>query len=139
MDGSGRALLRNRCHLRKISDATRDNARDPNPPTSTTSADNEGKPLLIPGQLRDGTNIIDPVDDQGETTTEEAPIQPHTTDQLDTVPSIPQNNVKDVADTNPEDGPPEAPPLRRSARKRNAPKVLSPTMRGKQHNEVLRS
>ena len=60
-DGSGNVLLRTRTHLRKILPATRNGSHDVGDIQSALP-DQPTTPLLIPGTLRDGTRVIDPVD-----------------------------------------------------------------------------
>ena len=136
-DGSGRTLLRNRCHLRKIDPITRDrSAYDVNRPVeSAPTKDNheptfQEKPLFVPGQLQDGTEVIDPIDD--ETLVDDTPPPPPFT----TPPACPPPNDMDTGATLDEE---EAAPLpRRSGRTRNPPKILTPTMKGKHHDEISR-
>ena len=142
-DGSGRTLLRNRYHLRKINPSTRDqSAYDISHPAITESShDNEKQqPLLIPGQLQDGTKIIDPIDPEEELprSREEIPSAASPIDQPNN-PSITENSNDSDATTTTSEKEQEAPPLlRRSTRIRNPPKVLSPTMHGKCHQDVSR-
>ena len=137
-DGSGRTLLRNRCHLRKIDPMTRDrSAYDVNRPVeSAPTKDNQepksqDKPLFVPGQLRDGTEVIDPIDD--ETLVDDTPPPPPFTTPPACPPACPPPNDIDTGATLDEEE--AAPPLRRSGRIRNPPKILTPTMHGKHHDE----
>ena len=74
MDGSGRVVLRNRAHLRKIAHTTVDNRQhdtDMDEPSSTAKsftetdtaadssaeADTADQPLLVPGHIQDGTAV----------------------------------------------------------------------------------
>ena len=130
-DGSGRILLRTRIHLRKIDPVTRKKGHH-------TGAAHIEKPILIPGALRDGTKVIDPIDSE--------PSQ-GTKDTID----IEDNSNPGAAEEEhmsithqAEDTHPSAPgidlmpplPTRRSIRNRNAPERLSPTMHGKYHDTV---
>ena len=66
-DGSGRVLRRTRAHLRRIDQRTRTRGvmqdrpseADASVPSDDTTPD---APLLIPGRLQDGTEVIDPID-----------------------------------------------------------------------------
>ena len=65
-DGSGRVLLRNRAHLRKIDPSTRKSSSIDHPsPTSRKDAIGPA-PLHVPDQLQDGTHILPPMDIDGE-------------------------------------------------------------------------
>ena len=135
-DGSGRTLLRNRCHLRKIDPITRDqSAYDISQPVIAPNREQNEQPLLIPGQLLDGSKVIHPIEVEGQVespTTEEIPSEKPIESPND--PSSIIDN--DTTITSEEQH--AAPPLRRSTRTRNPPKVLSPSMRGKHHQDVSR-
>ena len=143
-DGSGRVLRRTRTHLRKIIPATRDRVIP-----DTTVGSEEGiprTPLLIPGRLTDGTEIIHPCEprtpeeDIGETGGNELERasgsvgQPHA--------DIPDGAAGDpvvppaAQPTIPPISPPAIPqPTRRSTRQRKPTSILSPVMHGKRHGE----
>ena len=136
-DGSGRTLLRNRCHLRKINPSTTDqSAFDINRPVvePTPSTDSsQDRPLFVPGRLQNGTEIIHPIDDGDasmntpDPSTDAPPVNQQPEPSL-----VPQNNNDNEAMNS------MPPPPRRSTRKHNPPKILSPSMHGKHHDDVYR-
>ena len=135
-DGSGRTLLRNRCHLRKINPVTRDqSAYDISQPIAPNQELNE--PLLIPGQLQDGSKIIHPIETHVDLPTEEIPSTEPLEQPNDLSPNTEESTEDNITTTTTEEQH-TAPLLRRSTRTRNPPKVLSPSMRGKRHEDVSR-
>ena len=123
-DGSGMVLRRTRGHLRKIDPATR-NRRIPDAPEQPLSDPQLEEPLHIPGQLSDGTHVIDPVAPTDETPAEEVveealPLPSHEDNSGTAVPHNCDAPVPDVS-------------TRRSTRCRKPVMRLSPTMRGKHH------
>lgn len=128
-DGSGRVLLRTRTHLRKINPATRDmSAYDVDSPIeSKGSSDITPEPLLIPGTLRDGARVIDPI--AHEELHEDAGVH-----------NGPDDDTPLGEDTLPEDSVQETPApqvegIRWSTRRRNPRTILSLT-HGKRHEDI---
>ena len=128
-DGLGRTLFHNRCHIRKINPETRDpSAFDVDLPIQSKPAEGgQNTPVYIAGQLQDGTQVISPIENDDERTADTPPPCPALAalndDKDGDISSIPKEQHVE-------------PPLRRSARVRNPPKILSPTMHGKHHSEV---
>ncbi len=140
-DGSGRVLLRTRTHLRKIDPLTRHRtAYDVDePPTTVTDPHNIGsEPLLVPGHLQDGTEVLNPIDDE---VVEEHSDVSDTSSPIATPPTAPATSsaptpVAGIGTDGPSVAPSAPPVLRRSCRTRRAKTVLSPRMDGKRHDEV---
>ena len=130
-DGSGRVLLRNRAHLRKIDPSTRKSSSIDHPsPTSRKDAIGPA-PLHVPDQLQDGTHILPPMDIDGEDISVGAGGEDISTTVTD--------NIETVVNSDPvveHFAPTQEVPLRRSERARKARKILSPVMHGKRHEEV---
>ena len=119
-DGSGLVLLRTRAHLRKIDPVTSDrSAYDVDKPVPVQENQSEGpplEPLLIPGRLQDGVEVIHPVKQEPDLVDAESV---HSTEQGASL----DNESPPVVEES----------VRRSGRSRRAPNKLSPKLRGKYH------
>ena len=128
-DGSGRVLRRTRTHLRRIDPKTRaqscipDRASEVDTPVPA-EVTSPNAPLLIPGHLQDGTEVIDPVESPSIEDISSA------SEPSDGTPGpMEQSNVDRHIDVTP-----SSPlSLRRGTRRRALPSRLSPRMRGKYH------
>ncbi len=140
-DGSGRVLLRTRAHLRKINPVTADrSAYDIDNPVSAVHKDNSvGKdstttePLLIPGRLQNGMEVIHPVEQ--EDVSDDAGVQEDFLARESPPAGQDQSDGNHDASTTGRSLLPGGAP-RRGARTRNPVKKLSPVMHGKHHEEV---
>ncbi len=130
-DGSGRVLRRTRTHLRKISSVTRRRAI---PDTDNSTSDTAMKEaLLIPGCLRDGTKVVEPIEPDA--------LHEYSAGSTDNPSGVPelcnQSDTPNNDDTGARISAPSDPVvLRRSGRTRRPKTVLSPRMDGKRHDEV---
>ena len=131
-DGSGNVPLRTRSHLWKIDPATQralpieDGRTDP---VAT-------EPLLIPGCLRDGTRIIEPV---APGLVEPGPVVPEGSHGAAVPATDPVDHPEQSDNSN--DGAADAPSVpvapRHSERQRKPKMMLSPNLSGKRHDEVV--
>ena len=138
MDGSGNVLLRTRTHLRKIDPTTREGRMVDS--FHDCGADGTSTPLMIPGTLDNGTQVIDPLELEDQTpATEYTPVKEYTrpseSQHAVSVPSLLGDSPVDSfaeAPTTPSEMPTV---VRRSSRLRNRPKRLELVMTGKHHEE----
>ncbi len=133
-DGSGRVLRRTRTHLRKIHPETRKHViPDIDNGAKDTSLDD---PLLIPGCLRDGIKVIDPLEPCTPRGNTDEVVGSESSAPPDVPPTL--DAVGGASPTTPVVPSVVAPqPLRRGTRQRNPTKILSPVMHGKHHDETV--
>ena len=158
-DGSGRVILRNRAHLRKISPFTANkNTYDADTPLHAPphvdDRDGEGigtTPLHVPGTLGNGLEIIEPIEVQHEMPPSEVQptdVPPADPPLIEPIPTQTEYTPSESDDRVNEKGPSRLGPhaksddldvdknfVRRSTRPRNPPKFLTPVMHGKWHME----
>ncbi len=142
-DGSGRVLLRNRMHLRKINPATSDrSAYDIDRPISKVHGDGDAptnehdtldEPLLVPGQLHDGTEVIHPIEQHNQDNFGDGGGISGSNSDIPLHAEHPGPGLMGAPATLPTVEPMH---LRRGTRIRKVTKVLTPVMHGKRHEEV---
>ena len=161
-DGSGRVLLRTRCHIRKINSPSEDRSAydlDKFVGIAPGKISNEPDiPLFVPGTLSNGADILEPVDPANSTSSKNPTSSESTNETADDIwcgTETPRRNImpsydapveafernsRSVHRTSNPDTPlqvsTDAIPLRRGARQRKATRKLSPSMHGKYHDEI---